>query len=113
MFRNYLGPALARITKAPFTSGANIVTLALGLACFIAAFGIATYWQSADNYHPDASRTYLVTQLNTPKGKAPLPMNVTSTPALAPNLKQDFPDIEHVARAIPSADIAVAAGKNK
>ncbi|HVY88456.1 MAG TPA: ABC transporter permease [Hyphomonadaceae bacterium] len=113
MFRNHLSPALARILKAPFTSAANIVTLALGLACFIAAIGIATYWQSADGYHAQASRTYFIGQSNAPAGQPPRDLNTTSTWTLANYLKQDVPQIEHVARAIPTADVAVAAGPNK
>ncbi|HEV7691648.1 MAG TPA: ABC transporter permease [Hyphomonadaceae bacterium] len=113
MFRNYIGPAFARIARAPFTSAANILTLALGLACFIAAFGIATYWQSADSYHAQAGRIFVLGQSNTLKGQAPNPISSTSSVTLAKYLKQDFPEIEHIARATQTPDVAVAAGDTR
>jgi hypothetical protein len=62
VIRHFFSSAFASIGRAPFTTAANILTLALGLACFIAAFGIATYWRSADGYHEKANRTYVIGQ---------------------------------------------------
>jgi putative ABC transport system permease protein len=113
MFRNYLGPAFARIAKAPFTSIANILTLALGLACFIAAFGIATYWQSADSYHAKSKQTYVVGQSNTFANQPAMPLNAMSTWLLAKYLRQDFPELQYAVRARGNTEMAVAAGANK
>src|SRR5262249_27184961 len=113
MFRNFIAPAFTRIAKAPFTSAANILTLALGLACFIAAYGVAAYWQSADGYHEKASRTYFITQSNTSKGQPTMPASLMSTTHLAGVLKQDFPEIESVARIVTTPEVAAAAGPNK
>jgi putative ABC transport system permease protein len=62
MIGHYLASALAKFRKAPFTTAANVFTLALGLACFIAAYGVASYWRSGDSHHPGAERLYYIEQ---------------------------------------------------
>jgi putative ABC transport system permease protein len=121
MIRHYLVVALAKLRRAPFTTAANVLTLALGLACFIAAYGIATYWRSADGYHHDTDRIFLIGQINRfvsqgagsgqPRQAAPL--NAMSSWNLAPALRQDFPEIEHVARAYGELETPVAAAEKK
>src|SRR5690606_9936052 len=64
MIGHYLRSALAKFRKTPFTTGANVLTLALGLSCFIAAWGVASWWASADHYHRGAERTFVVGQTN-------------------------------------------------
>lgn len=113
MIRNFLIPAFFRIAKTPFTSAANILTLALGLACFIAAFGIANYWRSADGYHDKGPRTFFISQSNTAKGQPAMPQSLMSTTHAAGALLQDFPEIEHVARIVSTPEVAAAAGSNK
>jgi len=113
MIRHYLASALANIARAPFTTAANLLTLALGLACFIAAFGIATYWHSADSYHERAERIFVVGQSNSPKGQEPNPLTAMSSATMAKYLKQDFPEIQYIARATQTADVAVASGDAK
>jgi putative ABC transport system permease protein len=113
MFRTYIFPAFTRIARAPVTSGANILTRALGLACFIAAWGIATYWRSADGYHSTASRTFVIGQSNTGKGQVQNPLSAMSNWMIARYLPQDFPEVERVGRAWATPDVAVDAGVNK
>jgi putative ABC transport system permease protein len=112
VIRHFLSSALANIARAPFTTAANVVTLTLGLACFIAAFGIATYWQSADNYREKVDRTFMVGQslkpLNDP---SPDIIDLNSTATLARYLREDFPEISQVARAYAEPDLAVATEK--
>jgi putative ABC transport system permease protein len=109
MLAHYLAVALAKFVKAPFTTAANVLTLALGLACFIAAYGIATYWRSGDAYHANAERTFIVGQNITSPGQEPTSgLNTFSTASLAQYLVEDFPELEQVARARPTRDLAVA-----
>jgi putative ABC transport system permease protein len=114
MIRHFLLSAFGSIRKAPFTTTANLLTLALGLACFIAAYGVGQYWRSGDSYHENASRTFLMGQslsrIDQPK---PNPLNARSTAAIGPLLRQDFPGIERLARVYPLPDVAVAAGASK
>jgi putative ABC transport system permease protein len=117
MLAHYLAAALAKFRKAPVTTAANVLTLALGLACFIAAYGIATYWRSADGYHQNAERIFVVGQnLAAPGEAAPTFVSTSSTPTLARYLELDIPEVETAARvmALSANDaIAVTAGAER
>jgi putative ABC transport system permease protein len=114
MIGHYLTTALSSFRKTPFTTAANVLTLALGLACFIAAFGIATYWTSADRYHEGAERTFVLGQgFELGNGAADIPINPYATAAAANYLPGDFPEVERVARAHPMPKLAAAAGERK
>ncbi len=119
MLSHYLRSALARFRKTPFTTGANILTLALGLACFIAAYGIAEWWRGADHYHPAADRIFVVGQTNRiiqggPSGSQPVAVpQAISTWNLARYLRTDFPELEQVARVNMEADMPVSASSGE
>src|SRR5215475_12284674 len=99
MFAHYLAVALARFKTSPFTTAANVLTLALGLACFIAAYGITSYWRSADSYHANAERTFVIGQSLSRPGQAEFnPLQIMSSATIARYLVEDFPEIEDVAR---------------
>jgi putative ABC transport system permease protein len=114
MLAHYLAVALAKFRKTPIATAANVLTLALGLASFIAAYGIASYWRSADDYHPNADRLVFISQsINAAGAAAPRMMNQIASPTLARYLEADFPEIETVARALDVVDVALAAGERK
>src|SRR5689334_4540101 len=104
MIGHYLAMALAKFRKAPFTTFANIVTLAMGLACFIAAWGIATWWQSADGYHSRADRTVMASALFRPVNGEKTPISMRTPVAVASMLRQSFPEVETVARVFAQED---------
>jgi putative ABC transport system permease protein len=113
MIRHYLASALVNIIRTPFTTAANILTLALGLACFIAAYGIATYWRSADGYHEKAAHTYVVGQgFKEPGAVVEGILNTTASATVARYLPGDAPEIEQIARAT-GARVGVATGDRK
>jgi putative ABC transport system permease protein len=91
MLAHYLAFAFARLARAPFAATANVLTLALGLACFIAAYGIATYWRSGDAYHPGAERIYYIGQTWLGGEEA-----IESSVALPEALLEEIPGIEAV-----------------
>lgn len=113
MIGHYLASALANFRKTPFTTAANVLTLALGLACFIAALGIAAYWTSADRQHPDVARTFVVGQGLKPEGGQATSVGAVSTGAAAKYLAADFPQIERVVRAVPEPKTGVSADGKK
>lgn len=114
MIGHYLKSAFAKFRSTPFTTAANVLTLALGLACFIAAYGIATYWRNADSYHHRADDIYFLSEsINAPGATAPQRMNQIASHSIAQYLPEDFPEIESVARARSAFDLAVAAGDRK
>jgi putative ABC transport system permease protein len=111
MLRHYLTAAFAKFARSPFTTAANVLTLALGLACFIAAYGIAAYWTSADGYHAKAERTFVIGQRLTPAGQAESnPLGARSTATLARYLAEDFAEIELLARVYTEEGVAAASG---
>src|SRR5436190_18693255 len=114
MIRHYLASAVGNILKAPFTTVANVLTLALGLTCFLAAFGIVTFWRGADTYHQGAERIAFISySMNPRSATAPRMMNQVAPPVLEKFLRQDFPEFESVSRAISSQEAALAAGGQK
>jgi putative ABC transport system permease protein len=114
MFRHSLAMAFANLARAPFTAGASIVTLALGLACFIAAWGIATYWRSADGHHRNADRIAVIGESVTAAGQERADvLNAISSPAIARDLKQDFPQVERTARTLASREVGISSGDRK
>jgi putative ABC transport system permease protein len=112
MIAHYLAVALAKFKKTPFTTAANVLTLALGLACFVAAWGIASYFASADSHHARA-RTFVVGQSLTIPGRETSPLSPASNPVTARYLRLDMPELPLIARIQPDPDVAVSTGANK
>ncbi len=111
MLAHYLAVALAKFRKAPLTTTANILTLALGLACFVAAWGIADYWRSSDGYHPNADRLFFVSQgfRQANRNQAGVaPPTTYSSPRLAGDLREDIPELEAVARIAGGVEASVS-----
>lgn len=100
MIGHYFATALARFRATPFATTANVLTLALGLACFIAAYGIATYWRLGDAYHPGADRIYYISQQfgDEPTGPLGKQAPIWSSRRLASDLRAEIPELEVVAQ---------------
>jgi putative ABC transport system permease protein len=114
MIGHYLLSALLSFRKAPFTTAANVLTLALGLACFIAALGIAAYWRASDMHHPNADRTFVLGQGFQPaSGGRTIPVQAISSAAPARYLAEDFPEVEQLARVHSLPKRAFAADARK
>jgi putative ABC transport system permease protein len=109
MIRHYLSSAFANLLRAPITAAAGILTLALGLLCFVAAYGIATYWRSGDLHHKSSDRTFFVGQSLTLVGQEkPGDLRARSTATLAKYLREDFSEIDEIARAYAEEKVPVA-----
>src|SRR5262245_46209969 len=106
MVRRFIRSLVANFVRMPFASVANLLTLALGLACFIAAYGIATYWRSGDNYHPDAARIFVIGQTFGEAAEHER-FNASSSFTIARYLKVDMPELKHVTRTDPQSDVTV------
>jgi putative ABC transport system permease protein len=101
MFRHLLAVALRNIRRAPFASGVNLLTLAVGLVCFVSAYAFATFWGSAERHFAKASDIYVLTATfggdDAPGGVT----HRTRIPEVAADLlKTDYPEIPAVARAV-------------
>jgi putative ABC transport system permease protein len=113
MLAHYLVVALAKFAKTPLTTAANVLTLALGLACFVAAYGIATYWRSADDYHAYAAQTFVIGQSFTPAGEQARPLSPVGNWIAGRILDEDVPEIVETARALRQGSVPVAADDAK
>jgi hypothetical protein len=50
MISHYLAVALRSFRRSPVTASVHVVALALGLAAFIAAYGVVSYWRHAERH---------------------------------------------------------------
>ncbi|HEX6996540.1 MAG TPA: ABC transporter permease [Gammaproteobacteria bacterium] len=105
---HYLRTALRHGLAHKAVTAVNVTCLALGLACFIVAWGTSTYFAQADRHQPTASRLQIVIQRDASNEYEPV-IPVSSW-LLAESLAADFPQLDAVARATPPAEIPVTVG---
>ena len=102
MFGHYLTVALRNVRSAPFASAVNVITLAVGLVCFVTAFAAATFWSAAERQFRKADDIHVLTA--TLKNKDNPNFGLESSTAVpdiaAETLKSDYPAIDKVARAV-------------
>jgi len=91
MFKHYFRTAIRSIARYKSYAAINIFGLALGLASCILIFLVVRNELSYDQYHRQAHKTYRVTSLG-------LDYNPSVSFAVAPALKNDFPELEHVSQ---------------
>lgn len=96
MFKNYLTIAFRNLIRHKAYSFINIAGLAIGLSVCILIFLYVSKELSYDNYHQDKDRIFRVTmEMQSQSGNKAYAVNA---PPVAPALKQNFPQIESVAR---------------
>jgi putative ABC transport system permease protein len=99
MLTHYLRVVLRTFGRSPLLSAINVLTLTLGLVCFLAAYGAVGYWNRAEQQFTNSSRTYVVTTNITLSGATPTAAGVReSNPYVAQYLAADFRAIEAAAR---------------
>ena len=112
MLRHYLWLALRNLGRSPVASAINVITLALGLACFVVASAFVSFWQRAEEHFANADRIAVLTMnLEALDGSVKF-TDETSTPEIAASyLKTEFPALERVARASAfDSDALLASG---
>ena len=103
MFAHYVAVALRNVRSAPFASAVNVLTLAVGLVCFVTAYAAGMFWSSAEQQFRNADDVHVVTvSIKSRDNSGPGALrNATATPEVAAEaLKSDFPAIAKVARAV-------------
>lgn len=90
MIKNYLKIALRNIKKHKGFSLINISGLALGIACFFLIMLYVQFEMSYDKFHKNSDRIY--------RAVPGLYNYVFTPPPLAPILKEEYPEIESIAR---------------
>lgn len=100
MLTNYLKVALRSLSRHKLTAIINILGLGLGMACCILIYLFVQDELSYDRYHSKADRIYRATRsFHSAEGEVNLHL-ASVAPPIGPLLKNDFGEIEAVARTI-------------
>ncbi len=100
MLTNYLKVALRSLSRHKLTAIINILGLGLGMACCILIFLFVQDELSYDRHHSKADRIYRATRsFHSAEGEVNLHLSRVAPP-IGPLLKNDFGQIEAVARTI-------------
>src|SRR5262249_4425363 len=83
----------------------NVLTLALGIACFVMAYAFVVFWDGAEKHFANAGRIAVLTTSMALKDNSFSLEGEPQLPAFADKyLKEDFPAIEKLARAVHIGD---------
>ncbi|HET8698598.1 MAG TPA: ABC transporter permease, partial [Gammaproteobacteria bacterium] len=104
MLGHYVETGLRNLRRHPGTAALNMLTLAIGLVAIVTAYAYAAFLDRADTQFPSADRIHLLTMSFTPKDN-PFPnvrrgVNISVPEQTAAYLREDFPGIEKIARAL-------------
>ena len=110
MIGHYMITAFRALRRQKAVTAINILCLALGLAAFIVASSVVRYLETSERHFSKADRIFVVsTELTFPDGQRPLNTLVTPDHA-AKYVREEFPELEAVARVQRMGDTALAAG---
>jgi len=96
MFRNYLKVAFRNFRRQKLYSFITIIGLSIGMTCCLLIMLYVKQELSYDSFYPESDRVYRVAhEVIRPQGRT----QDAATPApLAPALKEEYPEIEHITR---------------
>lgn len=97
MIRNYFKTAWRNLRKNKTVSAINIFGLSVGIAAFLLIVNYLRFEYSYDDGHQNKERIFRVPMAISKKGEKEQTFAVTY-PAVAPALKEDFPEIEEAVR---------------
>lgn len=100
MFRNHLKFSFRYLSKHRTNSLLNVMSLSIGIACFLFTFIYLDGELSYDSYHKDSDRIHRVAIDFMQNGER-IP-DATTPPALAPALLENVPEVELVTRVFPT-----------
>lgn len=101
MYKSYFKFAWRNILKHKTSSLMNVLSLSVGIACFIFIFIYLKGELSYDKFHQDADRVHRVAIdfMDSQGRRVP---DATTPPALAPALKSNFPEVASAVRIFPN-----------
>jgi putative ABC transport system permease protein len=111
MFKNHLKLAWRSLHKRKGYSLLNILGLAIGITCCLLIFHYVAYERSYDRFQPDAGSIVRVRLDQYQQGKLAF-QSATVYPAIAPAMKQDFPEVEKYGRIIDANVLLTNTEKN-
>jgi putative ABC transport system permease protein len=110
MFKNYMITSWRNILRSKGFSSLNIAGLAIGLAvCFLILLYVRAEL-SYDAYHAYADRTYRIQNASLNADGSIQGEFATLAPSYAPLLRNDFPEIERLARIWGTGGVVLKAG---
>ena len=102
MIWNYLKIAFRALLRSKLSAFINVFGLALAMTCSILIYIFITDEIVYNQYHENGDRTYRVTRnFRSPDGSVNLHLGHLAPP-FGPLLKNDFPEVEAVARTLRS-----------
>src|SRR5579863_8234927 len=99
MLRSFLQIAIRNFAKRKGYSILNLLGLTIGITCCLLIFKYVAFERSYDNFHPHANRIFRVQETDYQNGHQEGTWASTS-PAIGPTLKKDFPEIVNFCRLI-------------
>ncbi|MBO3699794.1 ABC transporter permease [Roseivirga sp. E12] len=112
MYRSHIKFAWRNVLKHKGSTGINVASLGVGIACFIFIFIYLKGELSYDKFHQDSDRIYRVA-IDFVDGTGRRLPDATTPPALAPALKSEFPEVESSVRLYPSWGSKFLIGANE
>jgi putative ABC transport system permease protein len=97
MVKNYLAIALRNIRQNPLYAFINIFSLAIGLAACIIIYLFINDERSFDSFHAKKDQIYRLDEVQNFTGTN-VQKVALSMPGMAPNLQEEFPEVESFAR---------------
>jgi putative ABC transport system permease protein len=103
MFKNYLAFTSRLIKRDKFHYFLNFLGLSIGIACSIIIMMFLSNELTYDQHHENAENIYRISSNYITSGK-PL-LYATTSPALGPRLKEEYPEIEDFVRVLPLPEL--------
>lgn len=97
MFNSFLQIAIRNFAKRAGYSILNLLGLTIGIASCLLIFKYVAFERSYDNFHPNADRIFRVQESDYQNGRFVVNWATTS-PAIGPALKKEFPEVEKTCR---------------
>ncbi|HEY6900707.1 MAG TPA: ABC transporter permease, partial [Puia sp.] len=97
MLKSFLLIAIRNFSKRKGYSILNLLGLTIGITCCLLIFEYVAYERSYDSFHPDAANIYRVQENDYQNGRFVVNWASTS-PAIGPTLKKEFPEIQSFCR---------------
>ncbi len=99
MLKNYFTISLRNLLKRKGYTTLNILGLTIGIACCLLIFQYVSYERSYDTFQKNTSRIVRLRLDQYKQGKL-MWQSATSYPAIGPNMKKDYPEVENFCRLI-------------
>jgi putative ABC transport system permease protein len=100
MFGHYVAIALRNVRSARIATAVNVLTLAIGLVCFVTAYAFVTFWGAAERQFRNADDVHVLTiTIRNRQSGAGMDSGTTVPEIAAETLRSDFPAITKIARA--------------